>query len=583
MKYLKKFFILITVIFALVFVSGCSVSNIVTLNTELIIDENFSGKRIMTLSVNESLLSSRSIDFFKISEFIFSNAPKELNFERLKNGNNIDFRFTLNFDSLDDYRVKAKNIINNDVETTFFYSKENLFTKGVKVCENFTSKDFLKFFEKNLDNDFKNFFDIKCSGTKVVFCGISHWTSSKINFSDISYIPVDKITIYTKCNENDNYDRSFSIAVKRGVTENIENDLYDYFSKLKSDKTLFTGCKISDDSLEYSISFENLNITSLNEITSQFLGCVNKTSRIDYDIDDSMTTFYNKCNCFNETLDLSQFTMGLNDVKLEYFYECTKPLNKIELYKDSKWVEYEKNLVNNFYCIKSKDNIFKVRIFDNEKYNVDSLSFKLRHIDGDTFEKSVDFNYGKNNAKSFEYIKNFLKSKNVDGNTNCFDNGDFNICEIKKYGTVNDLSSYYSKIFGDKNKLTYDVDKYSINFFDDVKIKDNIILSENKEKLGIPINYTIIKNKNDVIKSLDYNVNYNKNKVFISDDKSDEIKFDLNENNFVVKYKYSQKNAFKILIGFFIVFIIFISVIFVIYIINRKTEHILEDHNGKSN
>lgn len=582
MKYLKRVFILNIVIISILFVSGCSFNNISTLNTELIIDENFSGKRVMTLSIDEALLSSKSIDVFKISDFIFSNAPKDLSFERARNSNKIDFIFTLSFNSLDDYRSKVKNIIGNDADTSYFYSKENLFTNGVKVYENFTSKDFFKFFEDNLNNDFKNFTDIKCSGTKVVFKGIAHWTSGKINLSNISYTPIDKIVICTKCNENNKYNRSFSIVVKKDVTENIENDLYDYFSKLESDKTLFKGCKISDNFLEYSISFDKLDINSLNEVTSQFIGCISGSSHINYDIDDSMTTFYNKCNCFAETLDLSQFSSGLGNVKLEYFFECSKPINKIELYKDSDWKEYDKNLVNNFYCIKSEDNIFKVRIFDDEKYNVDSLSFKLKHIDGDNFEKSVSFNYGKNNIESFDYIKDFFKRKGLE-NTTFFNNGDLNTCEIKKSGTVNDLSNYYSKVFGDKNVLTYDVNKYGISFFDDVNVKDKVVLSNKKEKVCIPINYNIIKNKSDIIKSLDYNFNYKKNKIFISDDKSDEVKFDLNEDNFVVKYKYSQKNIFKILSGFFIVFIIFIIVIFIIYIINRKTEHILEEHNGESN
>ena len=183
MKKVKTYAVLIFFIILGIFISGCSFND-VTLNTELILDENFSGERIITLNIKDSVLSPKSFESAGLSEFIFSKVPKVFDVKKVRKNNSTDYKFILRFNTIDDYRSKIKSLLNDDAEVSSFYSKDNILTRGIKIFENFSSKDLFNFL--NLDSEkndnAKVLKNMKLAGTKVIFNGESNWTNSNISF-----------------------------------------------------------------------------------------------------------------------------------------------------------------------------------------------------------------------------------------------------------------------------------------------------------------------------------------------------------------------------------------------------------------
>ena len=578
MKKVNTYAVLIFFIILGIFISGCSFND-VTLNTELILDENFSGERIITLNIKDSVLSPKSFESAGLSEFIFSKVPKVFDVKKVRKNNSTDYKFILRFNTIDDYRSKIKSLLNDDAEVSSFYSKDNILTRGIKIFENFSSKDLFNFL--NLDSEkndnAKVLKNMKLAGTKVIFNGESNWTNSNISFSKVEFLPVEKITIYTKNNLDGTYDREFKIKFSKEVYSKLGSNLYDYIYSLKDDMCFSFGETSSDEFQEYNLSYLKLDLDSLKSVTSKFFNLSSKNNDLKYGVDLSKTTFVEKDDLFSEYLDLSAFSSDNKNIKLDYFYECQNEIPDINLYNDLKWNNYDKKLVKKAYLVESDSNIFKVQIYDKKCYTVDGLDFNLDHKEGEFFKKSLKIKYSKENEGSFDYLKKYLELKGINENLSFLSLEKEFVCELFKEGKISDISKYYSDIFGIKNFSKFTVKGYDFGFFDTIKVRDSIsLLNSDIDTKSIPVSYTVSDSDEDLGKSVKYNIGYKKIRVPFSKEAPFDAKFNVKNDNFVVTYKYNQRNSLKVIIGFLIIIFILCFVICIIFLVNLKAKKTLE-------
>lgn len=132
------------VISAIMLLTGCA-----DMSTEINLDgEKFSGERVMSVSFDmDELLTRLPGGTDALNEQIDAVIPKHLTYKyEVENGEAV-YKFTLAFESKQDYIDKLKDILSKAPEVRFSYSS-GVFTRGVTYSENFESRELFVWFDK---------------------------------------------------------------------------------------------------------------------------------------------------------------------------------------------------------------------------------------------------------------------------------------------------------------------------------------------------------------------------------------------------------------------------------------------------
>lgn len=148
MRRIKTTLFIFVLLMTTIFLTACGGK----LSTKLELDEDFSGKRIMTYSIEKSTFKDYvNTSFEEITKLLEETNPGALSIEAKEGESSYIYQFVLDFSSEEDYEEKVRKLLGEQDESkeyVFFEVPTSPFVKGLYYEEKFYSRDLLKWMEE---------------------------------------------------------------------------------------------------------------------------------------------------------------------------------------------------------------------------------------------------------------------------------------------------------------------------------------------------------------------------------------------------------------------------------------------------
>lgn len=269
-----KFLALAFCTFFILLMTGC-----VNVSTQLDINgDKFSGSRVMSVKFDiDELLTRLPGGTNELNSLIDSAIPKQLSYNYEVKDEEAIYKFTLAFDSKQDYIDKLKNLLNKAPEVTFKYST-GVFTRGVTYNENFESRELFTWLDKLITENglvtaSQNYSSEKFwnqTGVKIILDGEEFsCDGGKVDIQSGGQSVVSDINISTLIKASGDIERTVIITVPNSVEKSqttlIENYLNDnipdngaWSKRSRSNNTIYTVTFTAGSAAKLQIYMEKL-------------------------------------------------------------------------------------------------------------------------------------------------------------------------------------------------------------------------------------------------------------------------------------------------------------------------------------
>lgn len=250
-------------LFAIMMLTGCA-----DMSTEISLDgEKFSGKRVMSVTFDmDELLTQLPGGTDALNEQIDAVIPKHLTYQYDVEDGEAVYKFTLAFDSKQDYIDKLKDILSKAPEVKFTYSS-GVFTRGVTYSENFESRELFTWFDKLVvDNGLKD----TAGGYVRNYSADKFWnqTEVKVRLDGEEYTckggkvdiksggnsVVSNISIATQLKSSGDIERTMLITVPSSVEKSQITLIENYLNDTIPDSGQWTK-RARSESIIYTVKF----------------------------------------------------------------------------------------------------------------------------------------------------------------------------------------------------------------------------------------------------------------------------------------------------------------------------------------
>lgn len=527
MKSYKKYLLLFCM-FGILILTGCGIE----VSTDLSLNQKFCGSRTMTCFVSQSdIIQYFQGDLSKIDNLLENNCPDCLDYKKKEVKNGYEFTFRLSFQSLDEYKTAVGSLLHFSPKISF-YGSDSIFSKGLKISENFTSIDLLHWFEVLLRDEYGIKEDKleslwEMTSTKVHFSDtVYESTEEKIHINSVEYAAFDGIDIYTEELDDRTYKRLIRFQIPSSTLKQHETELGNFFaSRLPENATAFwiptkTG-------KNYEVTIYSDSFRTLSEQTAKALNCNDYQATVSAKFADYRFLQFDLERM--ERLDFSYFLCTEDgEVPVTYYYKPNS-ITKIDI------KEIKKRINNDFDGQPSKDGYYC--LFDSTcttlnigflgKMTLPVSSYKINTVlkEKGEIERTFLF-YFKNSLRENEIkqLKAFFEKNNTSRlqMSGSFESarGSFTIVQT---GTKDSLNHSSRLLFGNENNnIDYKRAHSIFALYQDTSLVEKIDLSlflgeENKQ---IPGSYEFVLDSSETLK-----------KFSITSERSDISYQDTNKNN----------------------------------------------------
>lgn len=495
-KAIVFFICLSAMVFAL---TSCNESNIMTVDTSLTANNNFSGQQQVNITFPESITKSATLTE-KLEKIIKNSCPSELSFSKL-NSETTSYSFILDFDSKNDYCEKIKKLIGYEPIVAFGVYN-NILTNGWSLYEDFDTIEMLKWLETAIkDSEEKRLELVMQYNQKPVVTidgstGESKGSTNNIYASKMTGYPVHSVEIHTTNYKNKTYDRKIILSFPESTYEKLGEELEEYISGLAGATSSETWTK-SGNYRVFEAFYEKVDYATIGNYTSALLSCAEE-SVVYGDLNNSSTALAQQL-VFEEKLNILGFIPEKDkEIELKYSYTLPALSSSPEGLSMTKgeWKKVGKSEEGK-YVLTSQLPALNIRIPDGVQYSIMGINIELNHIATDSFSRIVSFVYSPDEAEGFSYACNFFRNAGAAVVTSEPD-GEKLVCSLVFEGSSSSISEQMGKIFGGGNFISLDASSSITSVATKLKLSDNInmeyMLSENNG--DAPITYTFVR-KND--------------------------------------------------------------------------------------
>lgn len=397
-KYIRHVILCSLLILSLFLFTACGAK----INTEMKIDKNFKGERIITALIKSSDLKSYvPTGADGIEETVKNYIPATMSYKRVdKESGDTEFIFNISFENLEDYTKKIAQILgkNQEQANIVYDNKSNEFKRSILFEENFSSNDLLNWLVYGLKTE-----------NKVSHSTVSDWmeigtSSLKIDNQDFNVngnfsvkqsesTSFDRINVATELLDNGNFKRSITFLVHEKNLK-LLNDrgiiLSEYLKNLSPKDSVFEESK-EDKHTKYIVSFETKTSEELCSITDKLFSSQNSVFAINY------SSYEDNKN--NVKIDLDEYI----DASYYLDYDSKKLTSEVYLY-DNLFVDY-KNTQKDLYMNKIEDKT--VFSYSPNFYDTYKFTFSLP-IQFQTVKLDIDVNKNKISEKLAMTVSNKL-------------------------------------------------------------------------------------------------------------------------------------------------------------------------------
>jgi hypothetical protein len=304
--------------------SGCDIN--IQIDTVLTISSDFKGTRVMS-SEEKSAADFGGTDIEKIKDILSSSCPEEMTFAvQDTEGGKYKFIFTINFNSLDEYKTKVAALLGRVPDIDWSY-KEHIFGSEYKLSEDFTSSDLLSWLGDTVTAESNAAANLKpTSGNPTVVVDGVETTSPLMSFGkvDISVSGtknvLDSIVIDTVKYSEDSYYRNIRFVFPQKTYDAMgEEKLAEFQSKVTPEGAVGEWDKqdgADGKNRSYTVSFVGTN-ADIAAVTSAIF----PNSTLTSDITRDPSNPFKASDIFTESINLSAYPCNSNgsaDVELSY-------------------------------------------------------------------------------------------------------------------------------------------------------------------------------------------------------------------------------------------------------------------------
>lgn len=507
MKSLKKLFlwILISGIFLL---TGCGIH----VSTDLSVNENFKGNRTITCFVSRSdMLQYFKGDNAKIDTIISNNCPDPLSYTMKETGKGTEFIFELHFQSLDEYKTALGSVLNFSPEITF-HGSDSIFSKGLKLTENFSSIDLLRWFEVLLtdeysisDKQLENLWEI--GDTKVKFADQEYKSEkAQIQINSVEYADFGGIDIYTTEKEDRSYERLIRFKIPTSTLDKHALELENFFAdRLPENATAYWVPTKTGKNYELTIYSDSFR--DLSEQTAFALVSKDHQVTVSSTFDDYQFFQYNQERM--EQLDFSYFLCTEDgEVPVTYYYKPNS-ITKADTEKIRKKINNNftgKTDKNGYYCLfDSTCTSLNVGFLSKMTLPVTSYQITTTLKDKGILEREFVFSF-QNYLRNIEIkrLESFFEKNNT---SRLQMSGDFKsetgTLRILQTGNKDSLNYSSRLLFGSEhNSIDYKKGHSIFTLYPDTSLKEQIDLSRflTKENAKVTGSYSFLEKSSEKLK-----------------------------------------------------------------------------------
>lgn len=500
MRRLFSFILTVLLIFSFVFLlSGCGETSI-TVESVLKTDENFAGTRILNISLPSDIGAASAASKLKESLPDLGKYGGSLDVKDVSDSDNPnEISYVLSFESMEDYEEKIEALLGKEV-TVSMASPDNILAEGIRYLEDFDASELLSWvtdvFENNYDvENISYFFE-----SNVVDLNGSLFTTPTTAFvNEVEGSEINGITISTANSKMDLYDREFTFEISQEVSSELGDNLKYYFDECTNELARYSDWTSKGDFQEYKVIFKDLSAAELQNVTNQILG--GSDGAIVYGDLTNSSTPLSEGLIFEERLNTMNY-MGKNKGMVPVTYQYSVPTNTTygegSVLKNGSWTSTGQ-WQDSEYTLELNDGAAYIHIPDGIQYEITGMNFYLNNNGGDSFKRTVDILFAKDNNEGLSYAYNFFKAK--DAKVSKEETDSSFICRIETEGTALEISNKSVEYFGGGNYMNYEYRKNSFDLADNTALIDYInmgymLTTENAEK---PMTYTVTQSGNENI------------------------------------------------------------------------------------
>lgn len=492
-KFISLFLIAVMVLSMAVMLTGCG-ETFVTAESILKTDENFAGTRTINLRLPSSINVTNAVDLLNQNIPDMDKYKGCLSVADTSDSNNTNqLTFTISFDSQEDYVNKISQLLGNQV-TVNRANPDNVLISGTRYVEDFDVTQLLSW----ITNVIKSNFDVTelkydFESNIVDLNGSLFTTETTAVINEVEGYPIEKISISTTNYKNNSYDREFRFEISNNVYNTVGDNLKYYFDHNTNELAQYKGWTNKGGTNEYQVIYKNLSVSELKNVTNQILDI--SYGSIEYGDFTNSSTPLSEGLIFEEKLNTLSF-MGNNKSMVPVVYTYSVPTNTTHsegsILENGSWVN-EGTWNDYTYTLDTQMGAVTIHIPDGIQYEISGMNFYLNNNGGDSFTRTVDILYAKDNENAVSYAYNFFKNKGA--NVTREEDASHYICRISTEGTALDISKKTVEYFGGGNHLDYVYKENITDISDKTDFVDYInigymLTAENLEK---PMTYTVSK------------------------------------------------------------------------------------------
>lgn len=327
MKNFKRWLLLFGCMAVMFLLCSCQKMETMKIDTQLIINSNFDGERIMQTTMPKSVLNQLfDGDVGALIDLIDKYCPPEMGCTVEETGENVSIKLVIPFASLSEYKTEVYRILVRDdnpkkdtVNPAVYYDDaDTMFKSGYSIEESFRSVDMFYWIITAIKTEFPKLADEDLSGlyesgrTVLNYNGTEIETGEYINYSQMVSNSFKKVHVYADIDNNANvYNARVELTISRQDYDQLK--MYHLNEKMN---------KIAGDDIQLSTILTNTEKTYIVSFNAQSTAAFETFMNRIFNSEDSVLEVIEEDN-ENEALRARKYvTLYVNS---GYYIDFSKP------------------------------------------------------------------------------------------------------------------------------------------------------------------------------------------------------------------------------------------------------------------
>lgn len=553
MKQKRCLFALFLIFVLAAILAGCSSP----LETEFSVDRGFSGRRVMTCSFTQRQLDATGLT---LSQLLQQSCPDELTWSAENTENGERCTLVLEFSSRQEYLQKVTALLNAGPHRDPEYRREpfvlystpdTVLTSGCRLREDFTSADLLEWLIDAFD-------DAAGRPTGIVFeftrnevitdggqpVSVSKW----IDLNSLNAETVSRIEMETRQSEDsDRFSRVIRIVFPERTVNALGTALTDFLrgSLPEGAKAVWTednGEKV------YTVVFSAAELDALQTATQTFFRS-NQANLQQIQLNEASTPTVDE-RAVEESIDLSGFFSEGESTDVFYSFTVNEHTQLLQgsVYGTGEWVKSDKIKDHRVFTYEGNKDVVRLRLVISETHLIDSVGVSMQQNDDGTFTRELAFRFdpekSHNGAAYCERYFNRINSTAAAAAVSR--DGGQEVCTLSMRGTAVQLTEISSRLFGEKNVISFAETQSTFSLKNYLLFRDDIALSQilGDTNSPTPLDYTLMLNEEEAKRflSLEYS-EYGRQRKLKNPDRTGVFSFSVGAAETNVAYDGSSYNV----------------------------------------